>query len=499
MKSTLDNCGLRQQSSAKITLSIHPFQYSTKKLEVSNSQYSSHSSYGSSYQDDKIIKQENDIVTNTNGNDDVVLYCFYLNFVNVSEIVSKVIYVYKTNSMQISDEILQVLNIIRQGICTTHLSYLTSICAYDSVYWLNLAKPQINSVLTRFFGNTKRPSNHPIYKLLNQSYPKALIDRFSIMKQIRDYMIKTWLIFHSDSKTKTEYRHIFNIDKLINGLPELNWERQFLQHNGKHKTEYDYIPVRMLNPQQAFILLQNDYLHQGILLLAIAPLFIGLGTGLDSNSESDITYQVMMLHLSVYSFYFCILLHQKYSQKQFEFINVFKQAGKEIVIKQAFSIEKLEQIILFCVYLFSETSQNQITTLSSFSIQQNYNLNEMLRKCQQCPDLSINDVIRNSLMCTYLEQQSNSQVWLDGQPSLQRSIDIKGQVIVDQQAQDEMFNLAQQTIKIIFNENVELSDEEQLKSQLLDMLTNLNLEFFIPLPLYRGSAKSQRKINNKDM
>ncbi|CAL6083791.1 Hypothetical_protein [Hexamita inflata] len=102
-------------------------------------------------------------------------------------------------------------------------------------------------------------------------------------------------------------------------------------------------------------------------------------------------------------------------------------------------------------------------------------------------------------MCTYLEQQSNSKDWLDGQASLQRSIDIKGQIIVDQSAQDDMFNLAQQTIKIIFNENVQLSDEEQLKSQLLEMLTNLNLEFFIPLPLYRGSAKSQRKINNKDM
>ncbi|CAL6083793.1 Hypothetical_protein [Hexamita inflata] len=272
----LENSVLHLQSSAKITVSAHPFKFIKQLQENSqrSSQYSSSDS--SSSHDDLRIKSEYNPIPNQNHNEDVVLFCFYLNIVSVSEITSKLVYVYQTNYMQVTDEILQILNIIKQGLSKTRLRFVTSVCAYDSVYWLNMAKPQINSVLTRFFGNTKRPNNHPIYKLLNQCCPKALIDRFSIMKQIRDYMIKTWLIFHSDSKTKTEYRHIFNIEKLINGLPELNWERQFLQHNGKQKTEYDYIPVRMLNPQQAFILLQNDYLHQGILLLAIAPLFMDL-------------------------------------------------------------------------------------------------------------------------------------------------------------------------------------------------------------------------------
>ncbi|CAL6110844.1 Conserved_hypothetical protein [Hexamita inflata] len=423
-------------------------------------------------------------------------FVFLLNFVD-TDFKPQLLYFHFQKSGSATETTLQILTNMKTAINKTYHVFVASVSDADSVYVSNLVTPQVLSVVKRFFGNEKRPGSHQIYHLLNQRLPRALIDRYHILKRVRCYMLHSWLIFNLKEEDLLQYQDVFDLQEL-NDIDELNWLPEFLSENHILKLN-DYIPIRMLNPQQAHTLLEHDYLHQAIILLMIAPLFVGLGSGVESNPDLDQIYQAELLHLSVYSFYVCILLYQQYQNNQVRAANVGFANNEGKVFKGALPMDILEHIIIWCVFLFQETSENQFTQLNSISTYNNEKYNGRIRFFSHGDNSSIKAeaVAKKFITMDYIEQKLN-QDHFKRRRQYQHIVNITGQIIIDQKDQDAMYELACRTVRIITDNSTQCPDREALRIDLVSMIEELNLQNFVTVQLYRESKRTVKKLTRKN-
>ncbi|CAL5985674.1 Conserved_hypothetical protein [Hexamita inflata] len=423
-------------------------------------------------------------------------FVFLLNFVN-TDFKPQLLYFHFQKSGAATKSTLQILSNMKAAIKKTFHVFVASVSDADSVYVSNLVTPQVLSIVNRFFGNKKRPGSHQIYNLINNRLPKALIDRYHILKRVRCYMLQSWLIFNLKEEDLLHYQDVFDLEEL-NDIDELNWLPEFLSDNHILKLN-DYLPIRMLNPQQAHTLLEHDYLHQAIILLMIAPLFVGLGSGVESNPDLDQIYQAELIHLSVYSFYVCILLYKEYQTNQVRASNVgfANNEGKDF--KAALPMEILEHIIIWCAFLFQETSENQFTQLNSISTYNNEKYNGRLRFFSHGDNSSIKAeaVAKKFITMDYIEQKLGSD-HVKRKRQYQYIVNITGQIIVDQKDQDDMYNLALRTVSILTNGTAQQDYRETLRIDLVSMIEELNLQNFVTVQQYRESKRTVKKFTRKN-
>ncbi|CAL5984803.1 Hypothetical_protein [Hexamita inflata] len=184
-------------------------------------------------------------------------FLFLLNFVD-TKTKPQLLYMHYAKCGSASDDTLQILANIKEAISNTKLKYVASCSDADPKYVSKMVKPQALSVIKKFFGDKKRPGRHCIYNLINMFEPKALIDRYHILKRIRAYMLNSWLVFELKEDNDVEMRNVFDIIRLFNDVPGLNWEEDVINEDPVLKLN-DYLPIRMLNPAQGYELLDSGF------------------------------------------------------------------------------------------------------------------------------------------------------------------------------------------------------------------------------------------------
>ncbi|CAL5989322.1 Hypothetical_protein [Hexamita inflata] len=296
-------------------------------------------------------------------------------------------------------------------------------------------------------------------------------------------------------------RNVFDIIRLFNDVPGLNWEEDVINEDPVLKLN-DYLPIRMLNPAQGYELLDSGYLHQAVLVLMLAPLFIGLGSSVKntkSNQDLQIVHQAALIHLSVYSFYVCMLLYKEYETNQVRARNVGFKNGKDIELKAVLSMELLEQIIVYCAFVFEQTAANQYTDINSLSTFGNEKMNGKLRHQSFNDNSAIKaEAVLQKFHLIELLAQKHGIDTFSRRTQYQHIINIDGQVIISQEDQDKAFDLAQRTVNAVLNSKAQASEEQELTNDLMEFMEMLDLHTFIPVPLYRESSRYVKSLTKKN-
>ncbi|CAL6055638.1 Hypothetical_protein [Hexamita inflata] len=314
-------------------------------------------------------------------------------------------------------------------------------------------------------------------------------------------MLNSWLIFQLKEDDNVEIRNVFDIIRLFNDVSRLNWIPDFIKDYPVLKLD-DYLPIRMLNPAQGYELLDSGYLHQAVLVLMLTPLFIGLGSCVQStksNLLSQQIHQAALIHLSVYSFYVCMLLYKEYETSQVRARNVGFQNGKEVELKAALSMEILEQIIVYCAFIFQETAQNQYTDINSYSTWYNEKFNGRLRKQSFDNNTSIKaEAVIQKIHLLELLAQKHGIDTFSRRTQYQHIINIEGEVVISQEDQDKAFELAQRTVQTVLDRKANAAAEQNLTDDLMKFMEVLDLQTFFPVQQYRESTRSVKNLTKKN-
>ncbi|CAL6082175.1 Hypothetical_protein [Hexamita inflata] len=165
---------------------------------------------------------------------------------------------------------------------------------------------------------------------------KMILCRHHMLKRIFWSMHDAWLVFNV-KVGKTPYDEVIDLNVIKDCIP---MSKEALSGIGPSKLRDD-IPTQCCNSQNAYKLINDGYLHEGLFFFLLTPLFIGLG----SDKIDDQKYVRKQIDASVFCLYFYQFLYEAYTQTDLKAKNVGFIKGKFKTFQSVFTLEMPEQLI----------------------------------------------------------------------------------------------------------------------------------------------------------
>ncbi|CAL6063568.1 Hypothetical_protein [Hexamita inflata] len=373
---------------------------------------------------------------------------FTVNVLNIS-VKSEVIYFMITNNINENEDVDKILNMVKEG-CRKYKSRIRFLVGDNSVPFVNNFRTiHSKTIINNYFGDRKQAKS--VQKLINKLVI-GIPNRYHLLKIMQHNLTNGSLVFDITDNL-IENVNIIDIQDFIEVINPLLPFRN-----------YDFA-LQILNPNHARIMLEDHYVHQGIFVLLCTPLLVGVGAQGQQQLIGTIKLTQFCLHVYIHLYY----SYQTVTAKRVA--NIANKRGCDVEIIPAFSMELLENLIIYTAQLLQtigEFDYSNFKAFSSFST-------------EACIEFKFDLITSVDAMYFGMNNKKRTRI-------SQCVANLNQKITFSSQEEDNDEQLAVQVVQFLLygDQSRKINSEQFISSKLLELLELYECSTFDPFQLTRS-------------